>query len=76
MSDPVRVDQHAGGDPLAAPAEEATIEHATTHPKEPSSTQAGALGGLIPEDRPELLVGASLAGGVLAAIVLRTLVRR
>lgn len=40
------------------------------------SNQAGAFGGAIPEDRPELLLAASLAGGVLAAIVLRTLVRR
>lgn len=40
------------------------------------SNQAGTLGGLIPEDRPEVLLAAAFAGGVLAAIILRTLVRR
>ncbi|MCK9249653.1 MAG: hypothetical protein M0P31_11870 [Solirubrobacteraceae bacterium] len=39
-------------------------------------TQTGALGGLIPEDRPEMLVAAAFAGGALVAILLRTLVRR
>ncbi|MBF6619552.1 MAG: hypothetical protein ITG02_04915 [Patulibacter sp.] len=36
----------------------------------------GSLGGIIPEDRPELLVAAAFAGGAVAAILLRTLVRR
>lgn len=49
------------GDPFAGPS---------------PSNQAGAFGGAIPEDRPELLLAAALAGGVFAAIVLRTLVRR
>ncbi|MGE4427855.1 MAG: hypothetical protein AB7G37_15505 [Solirubrobacteraceae bacterium] len=40
------------------------------------STQTGMLGGLIPEDRPELLVAAAFAGGAVVAILLRTLVRR
>lgn len=32
--------------------------------------------GLAPEDRPEVALGAALAGGVLAAILVRTLARR
>jgi hypothetical protein len=34
------------------------------------------LWGLAPEDRPEVALGAALAGGVLAAILVRTLARR
>jgi hypothetical protein len=34
------------------------------------------LWGLVPEDRPEVLLGVALAGGVLAAILVRTLARR
>lgn len=37
---------------------------------------AGPLGGLLPPDRPELVVAVALAGGVLAAILLRSLARR
>lgn len=40
------------------------------------TNQASNLWGLAPDDRPEVLLGAALAGGVLAAIVLRTLARR
>lgn len=34
------------------------------------------LWGLVPEDRPEMAIGAALAAGVLAAILVRTLARR
>jgi hypothetical protein len=34
------------------------------------------LWGLAPEDRPEVLLGAALAGGVVAAILVRSLARR
>lgn len=34
------------------------------------------LWGLVPEDRPEVAIGAALAAGVLAAILVRTLARR
>jgi hypothetical protein len=40
------------------------------------TNQAKNLWGLVPEDRPEVLLGVALAGGVLAAIILRSLVRR
>jgi hypothetical protein len=40
------------------------------------TNQASNLWGLVPEDRPEVLLGVALAGGVLAAIILRSLVRR
>ncbi|MFA4929184.1 MAG: hypothetical protein WC558_11750 [Patulibacter sp.] len=40
------------------------------------AAEDGLLGGVIPEDRPELLVAAAFAGGAVAAILLRTLVRR
>lgn len=62
--------------------EEAPIEPATSNPEQPTASYApaaaegGLLGGLIPEDRPELLVAAAFAGGAVTAILLRTLVRR
>ena len=40
------------------------------------SNDISNLWGLAPEDRPEVLLGAALAGGVLAAIVVRSLARR
>lgn len=41
-----------------------------------STNQAKNLWGLVPEDRPEVLLGVALAGGVLAAILLRSLAKR
>lgn len=41
-----------------------------------SSTLADKVAELFPEDKPERIVAAALAGGVLAAILLRTLARR
>jgi hypothetical protein len=40
------------------------------------TNQAKNLWGLVPEDRPEVLLGVALAGGVLAAILLRSLAKR
>lgn len=78
-----------GADPTATPTfrppstEEAPIEPATKiheQPKQacgaPVAAEGGLLGGVIPEERPELLVAAAFAGGAVAAILLRTLVRR
>lgn len=45
-------------------------------PSAATVNQTGPLAGLIPEDRPELLVAAAFAGGALVAITLRFLVRR
>lgn len=41
-----------------------------------STNQAKNLWGLVPEDHPEVLLGVALAGGVLAAILLRSLAKR
>ncbi|WP_210492123.1 hypothetical protein [Patulibacter sp. SYSU D01012] len=41
-----------------------------------SSTLADKVAELFPEDQPERIVAAALVGGVLAAILLRTLARR
>jgi hypothetical protein len=40
------------------------------------TNQAKNLWGLVPEDHPEVLLGVALAGGVLAAIILRSLAKR
>ncbi|MGX6449820.1 hypothetical protein ACVU7I_17415, partial [Patulibacter sp. S7RM1-6] len=41
-----------------------------------SSTPADKLAALFPADKPERIVAAAFAGGVLAAILLRSLARR
>ncbi len=85
MNGPVRTDREPDV-PTGSSYEEAPIEPVTpvheqppTLPKssiETPAAEGGLLGGVIPEERPELLVAAAFAGGAVAAILLRTLVRR
>lgn len=62
----------------AGPAVEAppVVEGAGAAAADGGSDAPGPLGGLLPPDRPELVVAVAFAGGVLAAILLRSLVRR
>jgi hypothetical protein len=62
----------------AAPSPTVTAGEATTaHPAgsvaASSSDQGGELPFGIPPDRPEILVGAAFAGGVVAAFILKRL---
>ena len=62
----------AGPTPEPSP----TIPAGQAGPSRPAGSAADEGGGLplgIPADRPELLVGAAFAGGVLAALVLKRL---
>jgi hypothetical protein len=49
--------------------------HSPSHVGEPSSfgTGAGAAGVAPADDKPELVVGAAFAGGVVAALILKRL---
>jgi hypothetical protein len=55
------------------PAAEATTVQPAGSVAAPGGSEGGELPFGIPPDRPEILVGAAFAGGVLAAIILKRL---
>jgi hypothetical protein len=55
------------------PAAEATTVQPAGSVAAPGAGEGGELPFGIPPDRPEILVGAAFAGGVLAAIILKRL---
>jgi hypothetical protein len=58
----------ADGDPQTAPPEQQAAAWVPATQPQPSPPSAAA-------DRPELLVGAAFAGGLLAALILKRLAR-
>jgi hypothetical protein len=74
MSDDRHSPTTAGPTPEPTP----TVTVVASSPSQPAGTAApdepsSALPFGIPEDRPEILVGAAFAGGVVAAIILKRL---
>jgi hypothetical protein len=73
MSDDRHSPTTAGPTPEPTP----TVTVVSSSPTHPAGTAAGEstseLPFGIPEDRPEILVGAAFAGGLLAAIILKRL---
>jgi hypothetical protein len=64
----------AGPTPAPAPtvpAADATTAHPAGSVAAPGGGQGSELPFGIPPDRPEILVGAAFAGGLLAAIILK-----
>ncbi|HEX2106061.1 MAG TPA: hypothetical protein VHF51_20595 [Solirubrobacteraceae bacterium] len=61
--------------PTPVPAATAAADAATTQPAGSAAASAAGEGNElpfgIPPDRPEILVGAAFAGGLLAAIILK-----
>jgi hypothetical protein len=60
--------------PTPQPTATVPVTHAT--PSAPAGTAAGESDALpfgIPPDRPEILVGAAFAGGLVAAMILKRL---
>jgi len=74
MSDDRHIPTTAGPTPEPTP----TVTVVASSPARPAGTAApdDSSSGLpfgIPEDRPEILVGAAFAGGLVAAIILKRL---
>lgn len=66
----------AGATSVSRATPAATVAAADAAPDRPAGTAAGEGTELpfgIPSDKPEILVGAAFAGGVLAAIILKRL---
>ena len=70
-------DRHSPTTAAPTPEPTPTVTVVASSPAHPAGTAAdessSALPFGIPEDRPEILVGAAFAGGVLAAIILKRL---
>jgi hypothetical protein len=69
-------DRHSPTTAGPTPEPSPTVTPIAATPAEPAGTAAGGAGELpfgIPSDRPEFLVGAAFAGGLVAALILKRL---